>query len=91
MVYHDKTYNPEGESEFSSRRNCYQRTNGWILCNFLAVVFFFSGLALAIRTAEKGIGAILTVLGIVGIVASIYFICKVKKVDRYYESGEHLN
>jgi hypothetical protein len=51
MVHHDRLYNPDGESEFSSRRNCYQRTNGWILCNFLAIVFFFSGLAMAIKTS----------------------------------------
>jgi len=51
MVHYDKQYNPEGESEFSSVGNCHQRTAGWIMCNFLGLVFFFSGLAMAIKTS----------------------------------------
>lgn len=51
MVHYDKHYNPEGESEFSSVGNCHQRTAGWIMCNFLGLVFFFSGLAMAIKTS----------------------------------------
>lgn len=91
MVNYDKMYNPDAESEFSSNRNCNERTTGWIMCNFLAIVFFFSGLAVAIKTAEKGTGAIMAVVGIVGMVASVYFLCKVRRVDRYLQSSEHQN
>ena len=34
---------------------------------------------------------IMVIVGAVGIVASVYFICKVRKVDKYYENREHLN
>jgi hypothetical protein len=33
----------------------------------------------------------MTVVGAVGIVASVYFICKIRKVDKNYERGDHLN
>jgi hypothetical protein len=33
----------------------------------------------------------MAIVGAVGIVASVYFICKVRKVDKYYKSGDHLN
>lgn len=51
MVNYDKKWNLEGESEFASVKNCRGRTNGWIMCGLLAVVFFFSGIALLAKTS----------------------------------------
>lgn len=54
---------------------------GWMMCTFLGIIFFFSGLSLAIKTDQLGIGVILTILGLIGMIVSVIFICKVRKVD----------
>lgn len=61
------------------------------MCNFLGLVFFFSGLAMAIRTSETGTGVVLTIIGLICMMVSIFFICKVRKIDKYYNSIEHAN
>lgn len=86
LVHFDKVHNPMGESEFSSITNCHQRTMGWVMCTFLGIVFFFCGLALAIKTDQLGIGVILTVIGLIGMIVSVFFIFKVQTVDQYYQS-----
>ncbi len=79
MVHFHKDYNKLGENEFSSVRNCQDKLLGWMSLFFLAVIFMFSGISIAIATDQKGFGVIMSVVGIIGIIFSLIFFIKIKR------------
>jgi hypothetical protein len=53
-----------------------------MLIFLLAVIFFWTGLALAINTIYIGLGVILLILGIFGSIISAIMIVKIRKLDK---------
>jgi hypothetical protein len=53
-----------------------------MLILLLAVIFFWTGLAIAIRTIYVGLGVIMVILGIFGSVISAIMIVKIRKIDK---------
>jgi hypothetical protein len=52
-----------------------------MLILLLSIIFFWTGLAIAIRTIFVGLGVIMVILGIFGAVISIIMIIKIRKLE----------
>jgi hypothetical protein len=54
---------------------------GFMLILLLAIIFFWTGLAIAIKTIFVGLGVIMVILGIFGTVISIIMIVRIRKLE----------
>ena len=52
-----------------------------MLILLLAIIFFWTGLAIAIKTIFVGLGVIMVILGIFGTVISIIMIVRIRKLE----------
>jgi len=52
-----------------------------MLILLLAIIFFWTGLAIAIKTIFVGLGVIMVILGIFGAVISIIMIVRIRKLE----------
>jgi len=53
-----------------------------MLILLLAIIFFWTGLALAIKTIYVGLGVIMAIIGIVGAVLTIIMIYRIREMHK---------